>query len=1256
MHQDRLNTELKQVAERYRHLFYWQVLAAVWLAAAAGIAAYGGLNLNLRRMSPVVLMSMAGALTAIAAVIWRCGISAPSHLVLAKRIEKLFPDLNSGLCVAVEQTPALPDGRYGFLQQAVIDQAVAHAETHPWWKVVSRRRMALAVVAQYTTLGLFLASLLVSLPASRSSAAAKQPKRPAASTSGEFSVAIEPGDAELERGSSLLVLARVLGPLPAESTLVYGSASGDATRLAMSASLDDPIFGGRIVAVTQPLQYHVELGGHVTPTYRVTVFEYPRLERADARLKYPSYTRLEERLIQDIRTLSVVEGTEVTLICQLNKPVKTAKFVEKVATAKGEKSVATEAKGTGGAGQTATDPVLADLPLVLRDGNVYEAKFTAARSRRLKLELIDDAGRKNPEESVIVVQVVPNQPPTFKLAFPGRDMEVSPLEELDVKATAWDDYGIQRMGVTYALAGKPATDVVLGTNAAARQRHALANVIRFEDLHAEPDQLLAYHFWAEDIGPDGQVRRTSSDMYFAEVRHFDEIIRQGETPPGGQQQPQQGNQNTEAAQKLAQLQKDIITATWNLIRRETGSPPSAPFADDVQQVRESQASALSQAKELGENIRDVESQAHLLSLLEALQQAVSHLDAARDKPALADLPLALAAEQSAYQGLLKLRAREHEVVRQQQSSSASRGSQSQRSEQQRQQMQQLDLQNEENRYETQRLAQSQEQKPEDRETKQVLNRLRELARRQHDLNERLKDLQSALQEATNEEKKEEIRQQLKRLQDEQREMLRDTDELQSRMETPENMESMAEERQQLEQARNQVQRASESLEGEQVTQAAASGTRAEKEFEDLRNEFRKRASGQLNEQMRDLRNEARELEQEEQKMADQLAANAEPAPDKKTLRDDDRGQSHAALADRLNQQKDRLANLSERLQNTVQEAEQTEPLLTEKLADAARNLQGQNIERALEVAGRAARQGLLEDAREIERIAGRGISQFREGIEKAAESVLGDETEALRRAREQLRNLAQELNQEIARNAPDEPRQNKSPSVPRPAAEKPQPPTAEQSPAGQPGGEVPNGERASNEPQVGGRPMPRGERTGQPSGQPAGSQPGQTGQRTESNEAGQQLGQTPRSVGPRSQRGGQRGPNQAGLGAEGGPAEGGIDEGMSPIAGDDFLNWSDRLRDVEEMVGDPELRAEAARIRDQARSIRAELKRHAKTPNWKLVRVNVAEPLAELTNRVAEELLRRNAKQAIVPLDRDPVPPKYSEKTRRYYERLGSGK
>jgi hypothetical protein len=112
---------------------------------------------------------------------------------------------------------------------------------------------------------------------------------------------------------------------------------------------------------------------------------------------------------------------------------------------------------------------------------------------------------------------------------------------------------------------------------------------------------------------------------------------------------------------------------------------------------------------------------------------------------------------------------------------------------------------------------------------------------------------------------------------------------------------------------------------------------------------------------------------------------------------------------------------------------------------------------------------------------------------------------------------------------------------------------------------------------------------------------------------------------------------------------------IGPLTGENFREWSDRLRDVEEMVADPELRAEAARIRERARSLRAEFRRHSNEPNWELAQQQIAGPLVELRDRVATELLRRTAKQAIIPLDRDPVPPKYTEKTRLYYERLGSG-
>ena len=714
---------------------------------------------------------------------WLVKALAPGHDWIARQIESEFPDLGSCLLAAIEQRPVLADGRFGFLQESVIRQALVHAACHAWPQVVPTRRLTFAAVTQCVTLAL-IALTLTNLPsiAERTNPLASSPKGsvPSATAAG-VSVEVEPGDAEIERGTSLLVLARVTGEMPADATLVTQPAVGDANNLAMSRSLDDPVFGGRIATVTEAFDYHVDFGAQKSKTFHVTVFEYPKLERADARLAYPSYTGLEERLVQDVRTVSVVEGTKVTLLLKLNKPVKSAMLVERspVALRQGFRT-AKDAELGDDVGST-PGIRLAERVGYENDG-YYQVTITAEKSQRLKLELIDDAGRKNVEQSEIVINVVSNKPPTLKLVQPARDLEVSPLEELDVKAMAWDDFSLKRIGLSFAIAGQPLVDVILGENAAAKQKHEIATLIKFEELKAEPDQLLSDHFWAEDVGPDGNVRRTSSDMYFAEVRHFEEIFRQGQQPPGGQQQQQQ-QQNSPAgqqAQQLALTEKEIINATWKMIRREIGSKPTPPFADDVEQLVTAQNALLEKAKALSDKVSDEQSQAHVEAVIGAMLDVVKQLMAAhelsgkalaagseRTTPAAsadplkgnaaAPLQLALAAEQAAYQVLLKLRAREHEVVKQQQQQqSSSQQSQSQaRSQQQRQQMQQLDLKNEENRYETQRQAQAQQQESAaDRKNKQVLNRLKELAQRQHDLNERLKDLQTALQEAQNEERRE----------------------------------------------------------------------------------------------------------------------------------------------------------------------------------------------------------------------------------------------------------------------------------------------------------------------------------------------------------------------------------------------------------------------------------------------------------------------------------------------------------------------
>jgi hypothetical protein len=109
---------------------------------------------------------------------------------------------------------------------------------------------------------------------------------------------------------------------------------------------------------------------------------------------------------------------------------------------------------------------------------------------------------------------------------------------------------------------------------------------------------------------------------------------------------------------------------------------------------------------------------------------------------------------------------------------------------------------------------------------------------------------------------------------------------------------------------------------------------------------------------------------------------------------------------------------------------------------------------------------------------------------------------------------------------------------------------------------------------------------------------------------------------------------------------------LNPLTGEAFLEWSDRMRDVEEMLGDPQLRAEAAAIRERARQMRVEFKRHSLQPNWELVRTSVYGPLRELEQRLAEELARKAQDDQLVPIDRDPVPDRFAEQVKRYYEEL----
>jgi hypothetical protein len=110
------------------------------------------------------------------------------------------------------------------------------------------------------------------------------------------------------------------------------------------------------------------------------------------------------------------------------------------------------------------------------------------------------------------------------------------------------------------------------------------------------------------------------------------------------------------------------------------------------------------------------------------------------------------------------------------------------------------------------------------------------------------------------------------------------------------------------------------------------------------------------------------------------------------------------------------------------------------------------------------------------------------------------------------------------------------------------------------------------------------------------------------------------------------------------------------LTGEDFNRWQERLRDVETLLDAPDLRNRVAVALERANILRRDFKQDLKKPDWTVVQLQILKPLVEVRSRVAEELARRDSKDSLAPIDRDPVPNRYAESVRKYYEELGKDK
>ncbi|MCA1651003.1 MAG: hypothetical protein LC753_12225, partial [Acidobacteria bacterium] len=274
------------------------------------------------------------------------------------------------------------------------------------------------------------------------------------------------------------------------------------------------------------------------------------MNRIDVRYRYPAFTGLPPRDQKDAGDIYAPAGTQVRLEIHTSKVVSAGSLALR------------RGRGLGLRG-TGTQVLEADLVLSADDS--------------YRVQLTDGDGLHSSHDTEYFIRVMDDRPPDVRILRPSADQHITPLEEVSIEARADDDYGIAAFELVYSAAGGPERTVPFtrtsGTDVARVGSHMLAA----EALSVQPGDVIAYYARARDVSRGKRSTETKSDIFFLEVKPFNEEFVSAQSQAQGGAGAQ--------VEALIAAQKEIINATWNLERRSAAGRSPA----DVQSVAQAQA-------------------------------------------------------------------------------------------------------------------------------------------------------------------------------------------------------------------------------------------------------------------------------------------------------------------------------------------------------------------------------------------------------------------------------------------------------------------------------------------------------------------------------------------------------------------------------------------------------------------------------------------------------------------------------------------
>jgi hypothetical protein len=507
-----------------------------------------------------------------------------------------------------------------------------------------------------------------------------------------YDLAVEPGDKTIRRKSDQLISAQLLG-FSAHQVILHAR-YGQATKwdtASMQPGSEGSAYQFKFVGLADPVEYYVQADGTESKHFKISVRDLPGVKRVKVALRFPAELRLKDVVQDPGGDIRAVEGTQAQISVLTDKPLDRGLLIFE----DGSRVPLTKSEGNW---------LSAQMP-IHKDGSYHVAALDNNETIRISDDYFIESGK--------------DEPPSIRIANPGKDPKVSPIEEVPVTVEAADDFAVEGMELHYSVNGGAEQVVPLLKEKGAKEASG-TTLLSLENFKLVPGDLVSIYATARDA-----THTSRSDIIFAEAEPFDFKFSQSQQSGGG---GGMGNQQND----ISERQKQIIAATWNQ-ERDPGKARTA-LEENAKFLSDTESKLSDQAKTLADRMssREMEGAGSAFANFSKLMtQAAGQMDEAVNALKPGKWRDALPIEQKALQSILRAESmfRDIQIAFGQRGGGAGGGG----AQRDLARMFDLELDTSKNQYETGQQDQQQQQSDQQKAVDEALEKLKELARRQQEL-------------------------------------------------------------------------------------------------------------------------------------------------------------------------------------------------------------------------------------------------------------------------------------------------------------------------------------------------------------------------------------------------------------------------------------------------------------------------------------------------------------------------------------------